>query len=198
MSFFTLKTITLVLITLVIIYFNFFVILTLLVYKIYYTLNYTVVLLIISVRSLLTASQLLHLLIIYALLLVTFSLNTIVTSWDLQLNSHTSYYNFYYRSFFRNNTFVDNTYIFNTLTQNNNYSNINTNSFYWFNNNLDSQFFELSLNSNFVKQIIYNHTYMYTFSVSIKDNSSFLPEIFFTILYITFLRAYFFKLKIIL
>jgi hypothetical protein len=73
MSFFTLKTITLVLITLVIIYFNFFVILTLLVYKIYYTLNYTVVLLIISVRSLLTASQLLHLLIIYALLLVTFS-----------------------------------------------------------------------------------------------------------------------------
>jgi hypothetical protein len=54
-----------------------------------------------------------------------------------------------------------------------------TNSFFFFNNNLDNQFFLLDLDDIIVRQSVYNHTYLYMFSVSVYDIASFVTDTLF-------------------
>jgi cytochrome c biogenesis factor len=143
-------------------------------------------------------SKFLHkVIIIPILVIIFFSYVTTFMSWELTTNSTINTTNIYSRSTFRTNLTFENSYILNTLYSNK-FSNVNNpTSFFWFTNNLDTQFFELTLDTNVLKQVIYNHTYLYSFKATVIDNLSLVPDIVFFVTYLIFLNLYTRKCKII-
>ena len=146
-------------------------------------------------RSLLTVLP--HILI-YLLFISSIHLqHSLFMVWEYVNMSNTAWVNTYRRSIVSNNILLENIYIINTL-QNLNGNNLFTpNSFFWFNTNLDNQFFSLDLNSNTLRQIIFNHTFLYLFSVFVYDTPSLVPDLIVLPLLVLFYTLYQKKLKII-
>jgi len=115
---------------------------------------------------------LLHILLIIMIFLSTQIPNSIFTNWNFINESKITWFNNYYRSSLNNNIFTENTYISSNLNILYSINNTNPNTFFQLNSNIYTQFFDLDTNTNLLKQVIFNHTYLYTFKVTIFDNSS--------------------------
>lgn len=116
-------------------------------------------------------------LFVLSLLLPLILQHVLYTEWEFMTTSFIDWYGYYNRLVYRNNITIDNTYVTNSL-----YESCLTNvqpvvSFFWFHNNLDTQFFLLDLNETALQQSIYNHTYMYLFRVNIYDNPSLITDL---------------------
>jgi len=189
------KVIILIIILTLLIQYNSLLLLLTVVYTSTYPFVYTTVILILN-RSY-SLVKITHITIVILLLLPLSVPNTVCISWELLNESVINWFNSYYRLVFRNNYFTNNVYISDTL---NTYksSNMSTpNSFFWFSNNLDTQFFELDLTTNLLRQVIHNHTYMYTFKVSIWDITPLVVDLYTWFIFINVLYFYTSKFKII-
>lgn len=189
------KVIILIIILTLLIQYNSLLLLLTVVYTSTYPFVYTTVILILN-RSY-SLVKITHITIVILLLLPLSVPNTVCISWELLNESVINWFNSYYRLVFRNNYFTNNVYISDTL---NTYksSNMSTpNSFFWFSNNLDTQFFELDLTTNLLREVIHNHTYMYTFKVSIWDITPLVVDLYTWFIFINVLYFYTSKFKII-
>jgi hypothetical protein len=189
------KVIILIIILTLLIQYSWLLLLLTVVYASTYPFVYTTVILILN-RSY-SLVKITHITIVILLLLPLSVPNTVCISWELLNESVINWFNSYYRLVFRNNYFTNNVYISDTL---NTYksSNVSTpNSFFWFSNNLDTQFFELDLTTNLLRQVIHNHTYMYTFKVSIWDITPLVVDLYTWFIFINVLYFYTSKFKII-
>jgi hypothetical protein len=130
----------------------------------------------------------LHIIFILIFFISILFFNTNFIHWELHNNSLTNWLNYYYRCHTRSNTFIENTWVFSTLENVNSVSSSNINSFLSFNTNFDTQLFDLHLNDSILSQVIYNHTYKYSFKVSIFDMSSLVTDLVttFTVLFLWF------------
>jgi hypothetical protein len=135
--------------------------------------------------------------VITILVIVFFSYITTFINWEFICNSTINTTNIYNRSLSRTNLIFENPYIINILYSTKFSNTNNPISFFWFTNNIDTQFFELTLDTNVLKQVIYNHTYLYSFKATVIDNLSLVPDILFLIIYLIFLTLYTRKYKII-
>lgn len=138
-----------------------------------------------------------HLVLWFLILSSAYLYNSVYTQWVYTNQSITNWVLAYKRSQIYNNILFENIY-----TINNNillrYSHIsNANTFFWFHNNPDTQFFQLTLTENWLHQIIYNHTFMYTFQVIITDISSILTDTILIIVFLLIFFIFFFKIKIV-
>jgi hypothetical protein len=124
--------------------------------------------------------------------------NTLLVFWEPSYESNLNSKLSYYRPYSRSSILTENTYIKNITTSLNYLSSVSINSFFWFTNGIDTQFFELNLNTDLLKQVIYNHTYMYTFNVSIWDVPTLLVDVVYTFILLYFIKFTKNKLKIIL
>lgn len=70
-------------------------------------------------------------------------------------------------------------------------------SFFHFFNNINTQFFSLNLTENLLNQILYNHTYLYTFTVRMYDSASLITDLFYILILLGVLQIFYTKLKII-
>jgi hypothetical protein len=117
--------------------------------------------------------------------------------WEYSNLSNTSWQSVYKRGLYSSNIILDNIYIINSNLNLNSNTLLNLNSFFWFDNSLNSQFFMLDLNEVLLKQSIYNHTFLYTFNVSVYDTSSIVSDIPVINLFFIIIYFYFKKSKII-
>jgi hypothetical protein len=123
--------------------------------------------------------------------------NTIFIQWKHYASSHTNWYSIYFRNIYRNNILTENinvTTVINPLYKNLMYT---PNSFFWFQSSLDAQFFSLELDQSLLRQVIYNHSYLYVFNVSIYDIASSIVDLIFTIVLLFTCVLFFIKHKII-
>lgn len=131
-----------------------------------------------------------HVLILILLILPLYLINIVFTGWELLCESNITWLLVYVRSTLNNNFILTNTDIITNLFSNN-INNINPfNSFFSFNTNLNTQFFELDLDTNMLRQVIYNHTFLYIFKVSIFDISSSIIDIILIPLVLILTRYY--------
>ncbi len=85
-------------------------------------------------------------------------------------------------------------YIVNTVsTLHGNNSQI-VNSFFFFTTSIDSQFFELDLNTNLLRQVMYSNNFLYLFKVTIYDIASLSTDLI--VIVLTVLLCYLFVTKI--
>jgi hypothetical protein len=137
-------------------------------------------------------------LIIWLLLFSSIYLSSsLYTQWFYINQSTTDWMLIYKRSQIYNNLFFENTYALSTYVSINHTYLSNANTFFWFHNNPDTQFFQLILNENLLNQIIHNHAFMYLFQVLIIDTSSLLTDNIFSPLILLIFYMFFFKTKII-
>ena len=142
-------------------------------------------------------NKIIHIFILLTLLPPLLLENTLLTEWVNLCESGVNYCDSYARSPLRNNFFVENIYVIDSTVGLKAGDVVVPNSFYYFNTSLDTQFFELDLDSNLLRQVIYNHTYLYTFYVIIWDTPSLVTDATFTLLGVNILRLYFCKQKIV-
>lgn len=138
----------------------------------------------------------------HILILITFISSiyldySLYTIWEYFNMSNVSWQGIYKRSLNTSNIIFDNIYISNSVPTLNSNTLLNSNSFFWFDNSLNSQFFMLDLNEILLKQSVYNHTFLYTFNISVYDISSLVSDIPILILTVITLYFYFKKIKII-
>jgi hypothetical protein len=144
-----------------------------------------------------TLTKFLHTLVIFIISTNTSLQNTVLVLWEHINESVLNIESLYKRSIYRSNIINENVYIINTLVLLNSTDSLTNNSFFWFCTNLDTQFYQLQLSTDILRQVIYNHTYLYSFKVSTWDNSVILIDLIFTVLFISFLIFFFLKIKII-
>lgn len=122
--------------------------------------------------------------------------NTIFINWVYTVSASVSWNGVYNRGVLHNNVYFDNIYITDTLVTVTNYLINSSNSFFWFQNSLDTQFFALELTPSILKQTIYNHTYLYTFHVNIYDIPSLVTDNALSIISLFIITRFYKKLKI--
>jgi len=116
--------------------------------------------------------------VFHLLLLITFVTSVQLNSsvfvvWDHFYNVGTEYFITKNRSPYINNILVDNPYIIDTMfTLSSEYVINVVNSFFWFNTNLVNQLFLIDLSDETLRQVIINHTFMYSFRVYVYDIAS--------------------------
>lgn len=104
--------------------------------------------------------------------------NSVFIVWEYFTNSYTDYSALKTRNPYINTLVVDSPYIINNInTLNSSYNIGTTNSFFWFSTNLSNQLFLLDLSDELLRQVIYNHTFMYSFKVRIHDTSSLVTDL---------------------
>jgi hypothetical protein len=168
------------------------------VFYIFVTKYYTTVMLTtytLKIITMLTRS--LHTLVIFITSTNTSLQNTVLVLWEHINESVINIESIYTRSIYRSNILNENVYTLNTSVLLNSTDNLTSNSFFWFCTNLDTQFYQLQLSTNTLRQVIYNHTYLYSFKVSTWDNSVIPIDLIFTTLFTSFIIFYFLKIKII-
>jgi hypothetical protein len=141
-------------------------------------------------------------LVFHLLLFITFITsinlnNSVFIVWEYFTNSSTDYLTTKTRNPYINTLVVDNPYILNninTLNLNHNMGTIN--SFFWFSTNLSNQLFLLDLSDEVLRQVIYNHTFMYSFRVYIYDMSSLVTDLL--VIPILFMSTRFLKTKVLI
>jgi hypothetical protein len=115
--------------------------------------------------------------VILALLLaLPITLQYILTSqWELNTHS-TNWLNTYWRLLVRESFFFENINTYLSVSTLSGLSYFTPMSFFTFAHNINTQFFSLNLSENLLQQTIYNHTYLYTFSVTVSDNPSLVTD----------------------
>lgn len=139
-------------------------------------------------------SYVLHIMLVLLFFTSTQLNNTVYSSWSFITESWNSTLINYTRSVIRNNFFLENMYIVNTVsTLHGNNSQI-VNSFFFFTTSIDSQFFELDLNTNLLRQVMYSNNFLYLFKVTIYDIASLSTDLI--VIVLTVLLCYLFVTKI--
>jgi hypothetical protein len=139
----------------------------------------------------------LHSLIVILLLISPYLNYTLTTQWFYQPGSGVNWSSLYYRGCSNSNVFFENVSIVTTLLTLHD-TQLNTpNSFFGLYNNLDSQFFALDLVDGLLNQTIYNHTYLYTYSVQIQDTASLVTDLLFCVVISLLIFFTFYKIPII-
>jgi hypothetical protein len=164
------KLITLIILWLFLLRFNFF---TLIIY-VYYTLTYVITYLfnLPIYTGTVSLFKTLHTLILMILSLSLYLQFYLFSQWELLRLSSTDWYNSYNRLVFRGNVFTDNTYIYIILGLLDSLNQNLSPSSYSFFHNINTQLFSLNLNDSLLKQTLYSSNYLYIFKVSIHDNPS--------------------------
>ena len=103
----------------------------------------------------------------------------------------------YLRSVLHNNIYTENIYVVDTFSRLNGINYTSPSSFFHLNSSIDTQFFNLTTSTNFLKQTIYNHTHLYSFQVAIFDNPSLTVDLTLTLLVAFILTSFLSKIKII-
>jgi hypothetical protein len=119
-----------------------------------------------------------------------------ILGWSCVTGSESNWLMTYGRCSVRNNTLSDNVSIINVLCNLQDTDKVHISSFFKWNSNIDTQFFQLNLTEYTLNQTIYNHTYMYLFKVTIFDNSSLVTDFIFSVLIATIISLFSFKVKI--
>jgi cytochrome c biogenesis factor len=192
---FNLKTITIIVILLFLFQNNSLVLFINIIHNFMYSIQYvTVIFFSLNNPSLV---KIIHTSIILVTFLSISVSNVAFVNWESLSESVLTSTNSYYRVVFRNNYLLENAYIIISLLSTKSANIFTPNSFFWFSNNLDTQFFELDLSSTLLRQVIYNHTHLYPFKVSIWDSTPLIVDLLATLTVPYFLYFYIFKLKII-
>lgn len=120
-----------------------------------------------------------------------------ISYWEICNNSNNTWFNNYSRFTYRNNISIETVYIHTTINSLNQFSLESPISFFGFFNNINTQFFSLNLTENLLNQVLYNHSYLYTFKVCMCDSASFITDLFIIPIVVGVYKLYFDKLKII-
>jgi len=141
---------------------------------------------------------LLHITLLIAFISSLHLSSSVFISWDYHNLMDVCYTNYRLRSSYSTSIKVDSLYVIDSvyILNNNSLSNLN-NSFFWLNNNPGIQYFILDTVSTTLKQTILNHSYLYTFKVSIQDIPPYLIDLLFTSIILSSYTLFIQKIKII-
>lgn len=122
-----------------------------------------------------TVNKYFHILLVLLLTLPITLQYILMSYWELN-TPVVNWLNTYWRLLVRNSFFLENTDIYLLTSTLSNLSYCTPTSFFSFSHNLNTQFFALNLSENLLHQTIYNHTYLYLFSVTVSDNPSLVTD----------------------
>jgi hypothetical protein len=128
----------------------------------------------------------LKILLLHILLFLAFSTSIYLNSsvfilWDYDSIMSVTYTNYRLRNPYSTSLKVDSLYVIDFIHTVSSKLLLNlTNSFFWLNNNPSIQYFVLDTTDTTLRQTILNHSYLYTFKVSIQDTAPYLIDLLFT------------------
>lgn len=138
-----------------------------------------------------------HLILLFVIGSHEYLQNVLFSKWEYFSYPNILWYGTYNRSPWRCNVATESTYL-NTVMHTVDGCTVSiSTSFYNFFNNINSQFFSLNLNDNLIYQLIYNHTYLYTFKVNLFDSASMVVDNYSLITLILVVYIFSLKIKII-